>query len=105
MPDTDLSEKKGVIISRKTGGAYVDTREVIEDELARIRTGHTDDGQQAEYARLQLAVVEAAKADRGAETSGKCGRADLDAMIALRGQFRNAVSALIAFEAEQKIGE
>jgi hypothetical protein len=58
----------------------------------------------AQHQRLQSAVVEAAKADRIAATSGKGGNGDLDAMIAIRGHLRIAVDALIAFEAENKIG-
>jgi hypothetical protein len=38
-PATDT--KVGVQISKETGGAYADIREVIESELARIQ-GHPD---------------------------------------------------------------
>lgn len=56
------------------------------------------------HQRLKEAVLEAARKDRAAETSGKGGHADLDAMLAQRGAFREALTALLAFESEHKIG-
>lgn len=34
----EAKDKKGVRISRATGGAYADVREVIESELTKIRS-------------------------------------------------------------------
>jgi hypothetical protein len=55
---------------------------------------------EVEHARLKDAVVEAAKADRVAESAGNGGNPDIDALITSRARFRLAVDALIAFEAE-----
>src|SRR5687767_1918813 len=92
------SEKKGVMFSRKTGGAYADPREVIEDELTRIREQQGSPILEAEHARLKDAVVEAAKVRRDAEKAATV-PSDFDVVEAER-HLRSTVDALIAVEAE-----
>lgn len=60
-----------------------------------------------EHQRLQLAVVEAAKVDRMAEykPATESEYTGIDNLIRTRRAFRAAVTALLAFEAEHKIGE
>lgn len=87
-PDYE-SEKRSVNVrvSRETGGAYADPREVIEDELRRLKR-HTKDRVFAERARLERAVIDAVVKMR---TEGKFVSPEVFA----------TADALIAFEARQ----
>lgn len=84
------SKKKGVMLSRQSGGAYVDANEVIEDELARIRKEHVDYSVTVEHQRLQSAVVEAVRV--------WWNNGSIDAL-------HESMNNLIAFEAAHGIGE
>jgi hypothetical protein len=106
----------------KTGRPYVETKDLVASALGRVGANETAknecshdltapfcgrcganlrDPRVTELRRLKDQVVEAALADRAAET-GTGHNSDFDKMIATRRAFRAAVTALHQFEQEHK---
>src|ERR1051325_7684120 len=105
----------------KTGRPYVETKDLVASALGRVEANETAknecphdlsafcgrcganlrDPRVTELRRLKDQVVEAALADRAAET-GTGHNSNFDKMIATRRAFRAAVTALHQFEQEHK---
>jgi len=84
----------------------------FEEWCRKVSDYGLDDAEQAyiqirdcENARLQMAVVEAAKARRGAERVFDANPSTAPALMSAEVAEDAAVDALIAFEVEHKIGE
>ncbi len=95
-----------VKISRRTGGAYAEPREVIEDELAEMRRQGGEVAIAAEHERLCNMVVVAAKAETAVFLAPlRNVNQWTNELSAAQMALRQAVVALVRFEREHGVGQ